>query len=84
MHGGPLQLANGAPLASVQALLAQATPNVRELRWVRAGGPHRGAGLEPQRRGHAAGRNHRFALRHRPAGVDRRQPHAWWTHPYRK
>lgn len=38
MHGGPLQLANGAPLASVQALLAQATPNVRELRWVRAAG----------------------------------------------
>ena len=38
MHGGPLQLASGAPLASVKDLLAQATPNVRELRWVRAAG----------------------------------------------
>ena len=35
MQGGPLQLASGAPLASVKDLLAQATPNVRELRWVR-------------------------------------------------
>lgn len=32
MHGGPLQLASGPPLASVKDLLAQATPNVRELR----------------------------------------------------
>lgn len=38
MHGGPLQLVRGEPMASVRTLLAHATPNVRELRWVRTAG----------------------------------------------
>ncbi|PIF89201.1 PepSY-associated transmembrane protein [Acidovorax sp. 62] len=40
MHGGALQISTAAntPLASVQALLANATPNTRELRWVRTAG----------------------------------------------
>lgn len=36
MHGGPLRLP--AQAASVQALLAAASPNTRELRWVRHAG----------------------------------------------
>ena len=40
MHGGPLQITPMAsnPMASVQALLASASPNTRELRWARTAG----------------------------------------------
>ena len=36
MHGGPLQVP--AQAAAVQALLSAASPNTRELRWVRHAG----------------------------------------------